>query len=84
MSDDRRYVSRQVEGLQEPISQARADPSKLAAVRHYFARKFPAWTITDRHGLDRIFIFTIEADLPARCLRLKWPATSLMTTNPRN
>lgn len=46
MSDDRRYVSRQVESTREPmISQARADPSKLAAVRRYFARKFPAWTI---------------------------------------
>lgn len=42
------------------MSQARADPSKLAAVHRYFARKFPAWTITDRRGLDRIFIFTIE------------------------
>ena len=61
MSDDRRYVSRQVESTREPMmSQARADPSKLAAVRRYFARKFPAWTITDRRGLDRIFIFTIE------------------------
>jgi len=43
------------------MSQARADPSKIAAVCRYFSRKFPGWTITDRRGYDTILeIFTIE------------------------
>ena len=55
-------VSREVESTREPIvSQARADPLKITAVRRYFARKFPGWTIMDRRGLDTILeSFTIE------------------------
>src|SRR5437867_5452698 len=61
MNDDRRYVSREVESTRGPMmSQARADPLKITAVRRYFARKFPGWTIKGRRGLDRILIFTIE------------------------
>ena len=52
---------REVESTRGPMmSQARADPLKITAVRRYFACKFPGWTITGRRGLDRILIFTIE------------------------
>ena len=55
-------VSREAESTREPIvSQARADPLKITAVRRYLARKFPGWTIVDRRGGDTILeIFTIE------------------------
>jgi len=55
-------ATREVESTREPmVSQARADPLKITAVRRYFARKFPGWTIMDHRGLDTILeIFTIE------------------------
>jgi len=43
------------------VRQARADPLKIAAIRLYFAREFPGWTITDRRGLGTILeIFSVE------------------------
>ena len=65
------------------MSQARADPSKLAAVRRYFARKFPAWTITDRRGLDRILIFTIEGGPSGQVFTVKVARNFLDDYNPR-
>jgi len=42
------------------MSQLRADPSKIAAVRDYLQRKFPKWAIEDRHETDTIAeVFTI-------------------------
>lgn len=54
------FVMRQHHARLDMVSQARADPLKITAVRRYFARKFPGWSITDRRGLDTILEFTIE------------------------
>jgi hypothetical protein len=43
------------------MSRLRPNPSKITAARSYFKRKFPGWTVTDRHETDRITeVFTIE------------------------
>ena len=42
------------------MSQLRADPSKIAAVRDYLEHKFPKWAIADRYETDTIAeVFTI-------------------------
>ena len=77
-------VSREVESTREPIvSQVRANPLKLAAVRRYFARKFPGWTIMDRRGCDTsLETFTIEGGPTGQVFTVKVARTLLDDYKP--
>ena len=77
-------VSREVESTREPIvGQVRANPLKLAAVRRYFARKFPGWAIMDRCGCDTsLEIFTIEGGPTGQVFTVKVARTFLDDYKP--
>ena len=77
-------VPREVESTPEPImSQVRANPLKLAAVRRYFARKFPGWTIMDRRGCEAsLEIFTIEGGPTGQVFTVKVARTFLDDYKP--
>ncbi len=62
----------------------RADPSKIAAARGYFERKFPGWTINDHHETDTITeVFTIEGTAAGQVYTVKIARKFLDDFNPQ-